>query len=103
MVAGISLIIMSSSRRRRIYELGEKSGSADISNMEVSVTTDIVCIYVCYGGGMEIRSRCLFFPGFYHAFWTLACTTRTGFGRVSSVANPKMGQIWCSSRRRTAL
>ena len=33
------------SRRRRIYELGDKSGSADISNMEVSVTTD-TCMYI---------------------------------------------------------
>ena len=38
------------SRRRRIYELGDKSGSADISNMEVSVTTDICTTFATAGG-----------------------------------------------------
>ena len=53
------------SRRRRIYGLCEKSGSADISNMEVSVTTDIVVVVYTFAmaGGWRFGAGAYFSRG----------------------------------------
>ena len=80
-------LLLTFSRRRRIYELGDKSGSADISNMEVSVTTDIYSNTFAMAGGWRFGAGAYFSRGSTTRFgrWHAPLEQVLGAFRVSQI------------------